>query len=61
MKLKEQRQKQKMTQKQLAEKSGVNQRTLENYECGKTDLKKASIETGIALAKALDCRVEDLI
>lgn len=50
-----------LTQKQLAEESGVNQRTIENYECGKTDLKKASIETGIALAKALDCRVEDLI
>lgn len=50
-----------LTQKALAEKSGVNQRTIENYECGKTDLKKASIEIGIALAKALNCRVEDLV
>ena len=50
-----------LTQKQLAEKSGVNLRTIQNYECGRTNLEDASISTGIALAKALDCKVEDLI
>lgn len=50
-----------LTQKALAEKSGVNKRTIENYECGKTDLKKASVETCIALAEALNCSVEDLV
>ena len=51
----------KLTQKALAERSGVSVRMIEQYEQGKKSLNKASAETVLNLAKVLHCRVEDLI
>lgn len=49
------------SQKELSEKSGVNLRTLQQYELGAKDINKASVSAITALAKALDCKVEDLM
>ncbi len=50
-----------MTQAALAEKSGVNLRTLQQYEVGDKDIAKASVGSVIALAKALHVEPECLI
>lgn len=50
-----------LTQKMLATRSGVSQRMIEQYEQGRKDLKHASAETVIHLARALNCSVEELI
>ena len=50
-----------LTQKALAENSGVSVRMIEQYEQGKKDLNKASAETVYKLSKALGCSMEDLI
>ena len=49
------------TQAELAEKSGVNLRTLQQYEVGDKDIAKASVGSVIALAKALHVEPESLI
>ncbi len=49
------------TQAMLAEKSGVNLRTLQQYEIGDKDIKKASASSVIALAKSLLCEPDDLL
>ena len=49
------------SQRELAEKSGVNLRTLQQYETGAKDIKKASIETVLALSNVLGCKPEDVI
>ncbi len=49
------------TQKSLSEESGVNLRTLQQYETGAKDIDKASGETLRALSRALSCRMEDLL
>ncbi|MBR7090009.1 MAG: helix-turn-helix transcriptional regulator [Lachnospiraceae bacterium] len=50
-----------LTQKMLAEKSGVSVRMIEHYEQGKKDINHASAETIFRLSKALGCKMEDLI
>lgn len=60
-KLQAQRKKCGYSQKELAEKSGVNLRTLQQYELGTKEISKASAQTVAALANTLGCRVEDLI
>ncbi len=50
-----------MTQAQLAEASGVNIRTLQQYEIGSKSLRKAAAETVFSLADVLGCRPEELI
>ncbi len=50
-----------LTQKMLAEKSGVSVRMIEHYEQGKKDINKASAETVYKLSQALGCSMEDLI
>ncbi len=50
-----------LSQKELAEKSGVNLRTLQQYELGTKDINKASASSVYALAKVLNCEVEDLL
>lgn len=50
-----------LSQKELSEKSGVNLRTLQQYELGTKDINKASASSVYALAKALNCEVEDLL
>jgi len=49
------------SQKQLAEKSGVNLRTLQQYESGAKELAKASVTTVASLANVLGCQIEDII
>lgn len=49
------------SQRKLAEKVGVNLRTLQQYEIRAKDINKAAGATLLALAKVLGCRVEDLL
>lgn len=60
-KLQQQRKKCSYSQRELAEKSGVNLRTLQQYELKTKDINKASVQSIMALANVLGCRVEDLI
>lgn len=50
-----------MSQKQLAEESGVSIRMIQYYEQGKNDINKAEALTVYKLAHALMCKVEDLL
>ena len=50
-----------MTQKQLAVKSGVSQRMIEQYEQGRKDLNHASVSTVKQLAGAIGCSIEQLL
>ena len=50
-----------MTQQELAERSGVNLRTLQQYEVGRKELQKAAANNLFALAGALGCRAEALL
>lgn len=49
------------SQRELAEKSGVNLRTLQQYELKAKDINKAAATTLLALSKTLGCRIEDLL
>ena len=49
------------SQKELAERSGVNLRTLQQYELKAKDINKASVRTVRSLANVLGCRVEALL
>lgn len=59
--LKEIRKSKNMTQSQLSEISGVNLRTLQDYEQGSKDINKVAGITLYKLAQALECNVEDLL
>ncbi len=50
-----------LTQKMLAEKTGVSVRMIEQYEQGRKDINHASAETVYKLAKSLGCSMEELI
>lgn len=50
-----------LSQSQLANLSGVNLRTLQYYEQRVKDINKAQVFTVYKLAKALDCKIEDLV
>lgn len=50
-----------MTQNELAKKAGISLRTLQHYECGDRDIRKAAIETGLRIAKALGCNINDIL
>ncbi|MCR4792069.1 MAG: helix-turn-helix domain-containing protein [Lachnospiraceae bacterium] len=50
-----------MTQKILAEKSGVSVRMIEQYEQERKDINHASADTVYRLSKALGCTMEELI
>ena len=49
------------TQKELSEKSGVNLRTLQQYESRAKDINKASADAVYSLAIVLGCKVEDIL
>ena len=49
------------SQKQLAEISGVALRMIQLYEQRQNDINKAQASTLSALARALNCRLEDLM
>lgn len=51
----------KLTKKQLSDLSGVNLRSINYYEEDRALLRKAQAETLYALAKVLDCSIEDLL
>ena len=59
--LKRIRQDNKLTQNQLAEKSGVNVRMIQHYEQGSKPINSAESLTVYKLATALDCPMEDLL
>lgn len=50
-----------LTQGKLAEKAGVSQRMVEYYEQGYHDINRAEARTIYKLAKALKCKMEELI
>lgn len=60
-KLKSIRKSRRLSQKQLADLSGVTIRTIQSYEQGDVDIRKAQTETLLALAKVLDCTIEELL
>lgn len=60
MNLKEIRKSHGMTQKQLAEKAGINIRQLQKYESGEYALENMTIKTAEAVSKALGCSVDVL-
>lgn len=57
--LEELRKTRKLSRRELAEKSGVNENTIAALESGKNDPSEAKLSTLIKLAKALNCRVRD--
>lgn len=59
--LQEARQAAGLSQRQLAEKAGISVRTLQHYEIGDKDIRKAAVVTVLALANALDCDINDII
>ena len=59
--LKIRRQKAGLTQRELAEFSGVPLRTLQQYEQRQKDISRAQVEYLIVLARALCCEIEDLL
>ncbi len=60
-KLQQQRKKCGYSQRELSEKSGVNLRTLQQYELKTKDINKASVQSIVALANVLGGKVEDLL
>ena len=60
-KLKEIRTQQGLSQSLLSKEANVSLKTLQAYEQGDRDIKKAQTETVYKLAKALNCKMEDLI
>ena len=50
-----------MTQKELAEKSGINIRQIQKYESGEYDTGNMTLKNALALAEALECEAKDLI
>ena len=50
-----------LSQKELAEISGIPLRTIQHYEQRQKDINHARAENLIILSKVLNCKVEDLI
>lgn len=50
-----------LSRKQLAELTGVDVRSIEKYEVGEKQIEVAAAKTVYALAKGLDCRMEDIL
>lgn len=50
-----------MTQKELAEKSGVNIRQIQKYEAGEYQLDNMTAKTASAISAALGCTIEELM
>ena len=49
------------TQKELAEKSGINIRQIQHYEQGTHNINGASVTTALKIADALDTDVRDIL
>lgn len=50
-----------LLQKELADQSGVELRTIQSYEQGNRELDNSELENVLRLAIALDCAVSDLL
>lgn len=50
-----------LTQREMADKAGVKIRVYQSYEQGQRPIEHVRTETVLRMAKALECRVEDLI
>lgn len=61
MTLQDQRKKKGLTQKQLADISGVTIKNIQHYEAGTRNLDGAKLETLARLSLALDCHILDLL
>lgn len=61
MKLKEKRMKVGLSQSQLADKAGINVRTLQHYEQGSKIFDHARIDTILKVCNALNCRFDEII
>lgn len=61
MKLKELRERSGMSQSQLAKAAGVNYRTLQDYEMGRSNIDGAKLKTLLSLCLTLNCRLDELI
>lgn len=61
MKLKEKRQVAGLSQSQLAEKTGINVRTIQHYEQGSKIFDHARIDTILKCCVALNCKLEDIL
>ena len=61
MKLKEMRQAKGLSQSKLAEKTGLNIRTIQHYEQGSKNFDHARIDTILKCCIALGYRMEDII
>lgn len=59
--LKQQRKSAGLTQKELADKSGVKLRMIRAYEQGYQDISRAEVSSVVKLAKVLRCSAEDLL
>lgn len=59
--LKENRERAELTQKELSERSGVNLRTIQDYEQGRKSINKAQGLSLHRLANALNITIEELL
>lgn len=59
--LKENRERAGLTQKELSERSGVNLRTIQDYEQGRKSINKAQGLSLYRLANALNVTIEELL
>lgn len=50
-----------ITQRELAEKTGINLRQIQKYESGEYDTENMTLKNAIAFAEALGCNVKDLL
>jgi transcriptional regulator with XRE-family HTH domain len=50
-----------ISQSELSRRSGVNVRTIQNFEQGRKDINSAGVVTVLSLAEALDVDVYDII
>lgn len=60
-KLKAWRQAKGLSQSQLAEKTGINLRTIQHYEQGSKNFDHARIDTIMRVCVALDCQLDDIL
>lgn len=60
-KLQQKRKEAGLTQAELAKMTGTSLRMIQYYEQGRNDLSKASVETALKIARALECKIEDII
>lgn len=59
--LKKMREARSLSQHQLADKTGISFRVLQNYEQGVRDLNGAKLLTLLKLCNALECKLADII